>query len=60
MRTWRNLKGYMDWEICDRKISRPIWNNIWIRSDDRGWCHDLICGEMWIGTDDKGCCHDPI
>jgi hypothetical protein len=50
----------MDWEVCDRKISRTIWNTMWIRSDDRGWCHDLIWGVMWIGTDEKDCCHDQI
>jgi hypothetical protein len=31
---------------------------MWIRSDDRGWCYDLIWGDMWIGTDEIGCCLD--
>jgi hypothetical protein len=33
---------------------------MWIRTDDRGWCHDLICGDLWIGTDDIGCCLDQM
>jgi hypothetical protein len=31
---------------------------VWIRTDDRGLCHNLIWGDMWIGTDYKLCCHD--
>jgi hypothetical protein len=31
-------------------ISRPIWNSMSIRSDDIGWSHDQICGDMWRGT----------
>jgi hypothetical protein len=31
---------------------------MWIRRDDRGWCDDLIWGDMWMGTDDKGCSLD--
>jgi hypothetical protein len=50
-----NMKCYLDWKICDRKLSRPIWYTMWIRSDDGGWCHDLIWGDMWIGEYDKGC-----
>jgi hypothetical protein len=50
----------VDWKICDRKHSRPIWSTMWIRSDDIGWCYDLISGNMWIGTDDIGCSHDLI
>jgi hypothetical protein len=33
---------------------------MWIRKDDRGWCHDLIWRDIWIGTDDKRCCIDQI
>jgi hypothetical protein len=22
---------------------------MWIRTDDRGWYHDPICGDLWIG-----------
>jgi hypothetical protein len=33
---------------------------MWIRADDRGWCHDLIWGDIWIGTDVIGCCLDQI
>jgi hypothetical protein len=40
--------------------SRPILSTMWIRTDDRGWCNDVIWGDMWIGTDDKGFCHDQI
>jgi hypothetical protein len=25
-----------------RKITRPTLSCMWISSDDRGWCHDLI------------------
>jgi hypothetical protein len=50
----------VDWEGCDRKLSRPIWYNMSNRTDDRGWCHDLIWGDMGIGTDDIGYCHDQI
>jgi hypothetical protein len=62
---WKNAAMYkfeliVDWKLCDRKISRPIWSNMWVRSDDRRWSHDLIWGNMWIGTDDIGCCHDQI
>jgi hypothetical protein len=31
---------------------------MWIRTDDRGWCHDLIWGDMCIGTDDIGCWYE--
>jgi hypothetical protein len=36
-----NKKCYVDWKICDRKLSRRIWCTMWIRSCDGGWCHDL-------------------
>jgi hypothetical protein len=26
---------------------------MWFRSDDRGWCHELILGEFWIGADSE-------
>jgi hypothetical protein len=55
MMYWPNLKWYVDWKGCDRKLSRPISENMWIRTNDIGWCHDLIWGDMWIGTDDKEC-----
>jgi hypothetical protein len=57
---WHILKCYEDWKWYDTKISRRIWGTIWIRTDDRGWCHDQILGDIWIGTDDKGWCHDKI
>jgi hypothetical protein len=31
---------------------------MWIRTDDGGWWHDLIWGDICIGTDDIGCCHE--
>jgi hypothetical protein len=31
-------KCYVDWIFCDRKISWPIWSNMWISTDDREWC----------------------
>jgi hypothetical protein len=50
----------VDRKLCEKKHSRPIWNNMWIRSGDRGRCYDLIWGDIWIGTDDRGICHDQI
>jgi hypothetical protein len=57
---WPNLKCNVDWKISFWKLSRPIWSTMWIRSGDRGWCHDLICGHMRVWTDDTGCCLDQI
>jgi hypothetical protein len=48
----------LDWKGCDRKLSWQIWSTMWIRTDDRGWCHDLLWGAMWIGIDVNECCHD--
>jgi hypothetical protein len=53
---WKNaaknkFEVTVDWILCDRKLSRPIWSTMWIISDDRGWCHDLILGALWIGAD---------
>jgi hypothetical protein len=28
--------------------------------DDRGWCHDVIWGDIRIGIDNKGWFHDHI
>jgi hypothetical protein len=42
---------YVDWNVCDKKISRPILRTKWIRSDDAGWCNDLNWGALWTGTD---------
>jgi hypothetical protein len=60
MLSWPNLKCYVNWKGCNRKLSQQIWNNLWIITDDRGWCHDVIWVDMWIGTDDIGCCLDQI
>jgi hypothetical protein len=49
---------YEDREGCDRKFSRPIWSTMWIRTDDRGSCNNIIWHDIWIGTDVKGCCVD--
>jgi hypothetical protein len=48
---WPNRKCYLDWRGCHRKLSRKIWSNMWIRTDDRGWYLDLIWDALWIGTD---------
>jgi hypothetical protein len=53
MLSWPNLKCYEDWKGSDLKIPQPFSSNMWIRSHDRGWCHDLIWGAMWNGTDVK-------
>jgi hypothetical protein len=55
-----NLKFYVDFKWCERKLSQPIWSTMWIWSDVGDWCHDQIWGDMWIGTDDNGCCTDQI
>jgi hypothetical protein len=47
-------------EGCGRKLSRPIWGTIWNRTDDRGWCHDLIWVALLIVTDEEKCCHVQI
>jgi hypothetical protein len=31
-----------------------------IRTDGRGWCHDLIWGDILKGTDEIECCLDQI
>jgi hypothetical protein len=58
--SWHKLKWYVDWKGCDRTNSRPIRCTMWIRTNDRGWCHDPIWCDMFIGTDDIGCCHDKL
>jgi hypothetical protein len=42
------------------KLSRPIWCILWIGTDDKRWCHDLIWGALWIGRDVKKYSHDLI
>jgi hypothetical protein len=51
MLSWPDVKCYMDWKGCDRKLSRPIWCNMRIRTVDRGWCYDLIWGAIWTAAD---------
>jgi hypothetical protein len=60
MLSWLNMKCYVDWIGCDRKISRPIGWNVRISTDVIGWCHDLIWGDMSIVTDGIWCCLDQI
>jgi hypothetical protein len=50
MLTWKK-NCYVDWKVCDRTFSLPIWSTVSIRTDNRGWCHDSICGALWIGAD---------
>jgi hypothetical protein len=45
-------------EGCEGMPSRPNWRSMWNSTGDRGWCHDLILGDIWIGTDYIGWCHD--
>jgi hypothetical protein len=33
---------------------------IWLSTDDKEWCHDLIRHDIWIGTDVIGCCLNQI
>jgi hypothetical protein len=33
--------------------SRPIWSTMGFRSDDIGWCHELILGAFCIGDDSE-------
>jgi hypothetical protein len=58
MLSWSNVMWYVDWKVSERELSRPIWSNMWIRTDDKGWCHYLIWGDMWIGTDGIIWCHE--
>jgi hypothetical protein len=60
MLSWTNLKCYLDWKGCGSEHSWQIWNTLWNRTDDRGWCHDLIRGDMWIKSNDIGSCLDKI
>jgi hypothetical protein len=60
MLPWLNIKCNVDWNICERKPSRQIWYNMRIRTHDRGWCHDLIWGDIVKGTDEMGWCLDQI
>jgi hypothetical protein len=60
MFSWPNLSWYVCWKIYEWKVSRRIWGTMWIGTDGKGWCRDLICGAMLIGTDDKGWCRDLI
>jgi hypothetical protein len=60
MQSWPNLRCYVDWKGCERKILRQIWGTMWIRTDVKGCCHDKIRGLMWKGTDDKGCSLDSV
>jgi hypothetical protein len=53
MLLWHNLKCYEYWKGSDRKFPQPYACNMWIRTEDIGWCHDLIWSAMWIGTDVK-------
>jgi hypothetical protein len=46
MLSWTNIKCNVDWNIRERKLSRPILSTMWIRKYDRGWCHDLIWGAL--------------
>jgi hypothetical protein len=39
--------------ICDMKHSRTIWSIMWIRTEERGWGHDLIWGDICKGTEEK-------
>jgi hypothetical protein len=56
MVSWLIIKFNVDWKEWDRKLSLQIWSNNWISTDDRGWRHDIICGDILIGTDVEGCC----
>jgi hypothetical protein len=47
-------------EGCGRIISRPIWSNMWIRTDDIWSWYYLIFNAMWIRTGDNGWYHDLI
>jgi hypothetical protein len=55
-----NLKCFVDWKGCGKKISRTFLSTMWLRTNDREWCHDVIWSDMWIGRDDIGCCLEQI
>jgi hypothetical protein len=56
MLSWPNVMCNFDWNIYERKLSRQIWCNMRIGTDDRFWCHDLIWADILKGTDEIGCC----
>jgi hypothetical protein len=56
MLSWPNLKCYVDWKGCDRKLSLSIRSTMWVSTYDKGWCHDLILCDIRIETDVIWCC----
>jgi hypothetical protein len=55
MLSWPNIMYKFDWNLCETRLSRQIWCNMRIRTDDRGWCHDLIWADILKGTDEIWC-----
>jgi hypothetical protein len=52
MLSWPNSRCSLDWKRCDWKFTRRIWGTIWIVSDMKWWCHDLIWGDTCIRKDE--------
>jgi hypothetical protein len=50
--------GSMWIKVCERKLSRPIWDIIRIWTDMAAFSNALIWGDLWIWTDVKECCQD--
>jgi hypothetical protein len=44
-----NKMCYVDWEGYDRELSRQIWINMWIITDEKRLYFDIIWGALWIG-----------
>jgi hypothetical protein len=47
------FKVLCGWENMLQEAFPTIWFTMWIKSDDRGWCHDLNLGAIWIGADSE-------
>jgi hypothetical protein len=60
MLSWPNIYNYLYWKVYDRKLSRPTWSIMLVRTEDTGWCVDLIWSALWIGTDVNKCFHPVI
>jgi hypothetical protein len=60
MMSWPDLKYYVDCKECEKKLSRPIWITLWVRTHVIAWCLDLTWDSLTIGTYVNKLCHDVI
>jgi hypothetical protein len=57
MQSWPILKCDVDLKGSYTNFHDKIWSNMCNRTDDRGWCNDLIWGDLYIVRDVKECSH---